>query len=194
VGRHREFDLDGALDAAVAVFWRKGFEGTSIADLTEATGVARPGLYAAFGNKEEFFLKVLDRYDTRYMRFMRDALEEPTARKVVECILRGCAVSQTAKPECRGCLGINGAVACSDEAEPIRCELVRRRGASEKALAQRLAAAKVAGDLPSTASPTALARLVAAITQGMAIQAKAGASRAELYEMVDATMRMWPSP
>jgi AcrR family transcriptional regulator len=194
MGRHREFDPDKALDAAVSVFWRKGFEGTSFTDLTEATGVARPGLYAAFGNKEEFFLKALDRYDASYMKFMREALAEPCARKVVERILRGCAVSQTIDPEYAGCLGINGAIACSDEAEPIRRELAKRRGEFEAALAKRLTIARDTGDLPSTPSPPALAKLVASLTQGMAIQAKGGATRGQLHEMVDAIMLLWPSP
>src|ERR1700722_8214731 len=89
MGRPREFDVDEALDQAMEVFWRKGFEGTSIPDLTEAMGINRPSLYAAFGNKESLFGKVLDRYSEKSGTFMREALSEPTARQVVEKMLGG---------------------------------------------------------------------------------------------------------
>ena len=130
MGRHRQFDEGEALEAALSVFWQKGYEGTSFEDLTQATGVARPGLYSAFGNKEEFFLKALDLYDAKYMGFMSEALNEPTSRKVVERILRGSACVHTLNSAHPGCLGINGALACSDDAEPIRRELIRRRAAT----------------------------------------------------------------
>ncbi|NOJ99499.1 helix-turn-helix transcriptional regulator, partial [Corallococcus coralloides] len=88
MGRHRQFNENEALEAALSVFWQKGYEGASLEDLTQATGVARPGLYAAFGNKEKIFLKALDLYDAAYMGFMREALDEPTSREVVARILR----------------------------------------------------------------------------------------------------------
>jgi AcrR family transcriptional regulator len=191
MGRHREFNPDEALDAVLAVFWRKGFEGTSFSDLTKATGVARPGLYAAFGNKEELFLKVLDRYTIKHLGFMSEALEEPTARAVVARILRGAADGLTTEPVSHGCLGVTGALAGSDEAEPIRQELVRRRSAGENALCCRLRRAEAA-ELPPGCSPETLARYVMTIAQGMAVQAKSGASRGQLYEVVDLTLGMWP--
>src|SRR5579859_7138490 len=89
MGRPREFNFDEALDRALEVFWRKGYEGTSIPDLTEAMGINRPSLYAAFGNKESLFNKVLDRYTEKSGIHVRKALNEPTARGVVEIILRG---------------------------------------------------------------------------------------------------------
>lgn len=188
MGRHREFELDEALDAAMLVFWRKGFEGTSFDDLTTATGVARPGLYAAFGNKEKLFHKVLDRYEARFMDFVYEALRQPTVRKVIERILHGFADVLTAVPDCHGCLGINGAIACSQEAEPIRLELVGRRLRAEQALTKRFKAA--VGELPEAISAPTLARLVMAVTQGMAVQAKGGATRAQLREMADGAMVM----
>src|SRR3954451_10999173 len=90
-GRPRAFDPDAALDAALAVFWRKGFEGTSLPDLTEAMGINRPSLYAAFGNKEELFRKALDRYLEGPARSGREALDEPSSRSAVERLLRGAA-------------------------------------------------------------------------------------------------------
>ncbi len=193
MGRHREFDVDKALDAALAVFWDKGYEGASFEDLTRATGVARPGLYAAFGNKEALFRKALDRYDSRYMTFMSTALDEPNSRAVVQRILEGSLEVQTLNGANRGCLGINGALACSDEAESIRQELIRRRNATEAALRVRLERARQEGDLPRSADCAMLASYVMTISQGMAVQAKAGASKATLDAIIAHVLATWPS-
>jgi len=193
MGRHRQFNAGEALEAALSVFWQKGYEGTSFEDLTQATGVARPGLYATFGNKEAFFLKAVDLYETKYMGFMTEALSEPTSRKVVERILRGSARVQTMNSVYPGCLGINGALACSDDAESIRRELVRRRAANQLALRKRFEQAQHEGDLPTSVDSATLASFVMAITQGMAVQAKAGASRKVLEGLVNHTLATWPS-
>lgn len=192
MGRHREFDVDKALDAALSVFWQKGYEGTSFEDLTRATHVARPGLYAAFGNKEALFLKALDRYDAKYMAFMSEALGEPKVRDVVRRILEGSLEVQTLNDASRGCLGINGALACSDQTEPIRQELIARRTATEAALRTRLEHARKEGELPPSADCAMLASYVMTITQGMAVQAKAGASKAALNAIADHVLATWP--
>ena len=193
MGRHREFDVEKALDAALGVFWHKGYEGTSFEDLTRATGVARPGLYSAFGNKEALFRKALDRYDAKYMTFMSEALGKPTSLEVVQHILSGSADVQTIDPMHPGCLGTNGALACSMEGEPIRQELVRRRGMTEAALRRRLEKARAHGDLPQSADGTALAAFVMTVTQGMAVQAKAGAPRQMLEAIIKHVLATWPS-
>jgi len=185
MGRHREFSPEQALDAALEVFWRQGFEGTSLADLTAATGVAAPGLYSAFGNKEAFFLKAVERYEVKYMGFMVEALAQPTAHKVIETMLRHNAKLLAGKSHPTGCLGVNGAVACSEASEPIRLELVRRRRASEAVLSERLRAAEAAGELPDGVSAEDLARFVMTVSQGMAVQAKAGASLKQLDRVID---------
>lgn len=193
MGRHRQFNENEALEAALSVFWQKGYEGASLEDLTQATGVARPGLYAAFGNKEKIFLKALDLYDAAYMGFMREALDEPTSREVVARILRESVSVQTANADHPGCLGINGALACSDDAEPIRRELIRRRSATQQALNDRLERARREGDLPPSADSTTLAAFVMTLSQGMAVQAKAGASRQMLDALVEHALATWPS-
>ncbi len=124
MGRHREFDVEKALDAALCVFWRKGYEGASYADLTEATGVERPALYSAFGNKEALFRQALDRYLERYLDYFPKALQLPTAREVAAHILYGSTDLNTRHPNHTGCLGINGALAGSNEAEPVRQALI----------------------------------------------------------------------
>ncbi len=191
MGRHREFDPDKALEAALCVFWQKGYEGTSFEDLTRATDVARPGLYAAFGNKESLFLKALDRYDANYMTFMSEALDEPKARDVVRRILEGSLKVQTLNDVTRGCLGVNGALACSNESEPIRQELIARRSATEAALRARLERAREEGELPQSADCAMLAGYVMTVTQGMAVQAKAGASKATLNAIADHVLATW---
>ncbi len=193
MGRHREFDVDKVLDAALNVFWRNGYEGTSLEDLTTATGVARPGLYAAFGNKEAMFFKALEKYQTQYMTYMQDALDMPTSYLVVETILRGSLELQTREDGARGCLGINGALACSESGEPVRLELVRRRKASESALRNRLERARQEGDLPQSADCATLAIYIMTVSQGMAVQAKAGASKEELNAIVRHTLSTWPT-
>ena len=114
MGRHREFDVDEALDAALCVFWRKGYECTTYADLTQAIGVESPALYSAFGNKEALFRRVLERYYERYLDFFPKALEKPTAREVVASTFRGSIEVNTRYPDRTGCLGIQGALAGSD--------------------------------------------------------------------------------
>src|SRR4051794_13410816 len=96
-GRPREFDADQALDAALMLFWRHGYEGTSLAALTEAMGINVPSLYAAFGNKEALFRKALDRYVQRPASYLPNALKEPTARRAVEQLFRG-AVGMVMNP------------------------------------------------------------------------------------------------
>ena len=119
-GRPRTFDADIALDKAMKVFWEKGYEGSSLPELTEAMGMNRPSMYAVFGNKENLFRLALDRYGATHDPLFNAALKEPTARAVVEHFLRGNADAQTETDQPAGCLVINGALACSDDALPIR--------------------------------------------------------------------------
>ncbi|MCJ8207897.1 TetR/AcrR family transcriptional regulator [Pseudomonas sp. RGM2987] len=193
MGRQREFDVDTALDAALCVFWRKGYEGASYTDLTQATGVERPALYSAFGNKEALFRRVLERYYERYLDFFPAALEQPTSREVAAHILRGAVEATTRYPDRKGCLGVQGALAGSDDAEPIRLALIDARAAGEASLRERLEQAKADGDLPQTANCAALAAFVMAMTHGMAVQAKAGFSREILEAVVEQALSTWPS-
>ncbi|VVP53913.1 TetR/AcrR family transcriptional regulator [Pseudomonas fluorescens] len=193
MGRHREFDVNLALDAALAVFWRKGYEGASYTDLTRATGVERPGLYSAFGNKETLFLRALERYYEHHLSFFPAALELPTSRQVALHILRSAVELNTRYPEHTGCLGIHGAIAGSDDVEPIRQALIDARAAGESSLRERFERAQRDGDLPATANCSVLAAYVCAILHGMAVQAKSGFDREMLEMVVDQAMSNWPA-
>jgi AcrR family transcriptional regulator len=191
-GRPREFDVDEALDAALRVFRTKGYEGATLPDLTKAMGVNRPSLYAAFGNKEALFRRALDRYAEKNGAFVREALAAPTARDAVERLLLGAADGLADPHSPRGCLLVQGALACGDEARVIRDELASRRAANEAGLRARLRRAAAEGDLPAGADADDLARFVATVLHGMAVQAAGGAGRAELRRIAQTAMRAWP--
>src|ERR1700753_2875983 len=110
MGRPREFDTETALDLALHVFWRKGYEGASMADLTAAMGITKPSLYAAFGNKEDLFRKALDRYVDGPGGYVQPALEQPPAQAVVEQLLYGSAKALTSPDHPPGCLAVQGAL------------------------------------------------------------------------------------
>ncbi|MBI3830131.1 MAG: TetR/AcrR family transcriptional regulator [Planctomycetes bacterium] len=192
MGRPRNFDPDKALDQALKVFWRKGYEGASLPDLTKAMGINRPSLYAAFGNKEELFRKAVDRYLEGPASFVRRALLEPTARAVAERLLYGAIEMQCDRRHPAGCLMVHGALACGDEAQAIRKELCARRAAGEAAIHERFARAAAEGDLPAACDPAALARFFSTVIQGMAVQAAGGATREDLLGIVALTLRAWP--
>jgi AcrR family transcriptional regulator len=191
-GRPREFDVEQALDRALEVFWRKGYEGTSLPDLTRAMGINRPSLYAAFGNKEGLFRRALDRYAEGPAAYVRAALDEPTARAVAERLLRGTIDLLTDPRNPRGCLMVQGGLACGEAAESVRRELAARRLAGEVALRRRFRRARAEGDLPAGMDPADLARFVVAVMRGMAVQAAGGASRRELRRVAEMTLRAWP--
>jgi AcrR family transcriptional regulator len=191
-GRPREFDADQALDRALKVFWRKGYEGTSLPDLTRAMGINRPSLYAAFGNKEALFRKVLDRYAEGPAAYVREALNEPTARAVAERLLGGSIELLTGPRSPRGCLLVHGALACGEAAESIRRELAARRATGETAIRQRFERALAEGDLPSDVCPADLARYVVTVLRGMAVEAAGGATADELRRVVEMALRAWP--
>ncbi len=192
LGRPRGFDADRALDRALAIFWRDGYEGASLPALTKAMGINRPSLYAAFGNKEALFRKALARYDRGPAAYTYKALKKPTARGVVEAMLKGIVTLLTKPDHPGGCLMVQGALACGENGQHVREELASRRAAGVVAIRRRFQRAIDEGDLPANADATGLARFVATVMHGLAVQAASGASRKELVRVKDMVLRMWP--
>jgi AcrR family transcriptional regulator len=191
-GRPRAFDAEEALDRALDVFWSKGYEGASLTDLTDAMGINRPSLYAAFGNKEALFHRVLDRYVEVTGDLMNDALSKPSVRAGMEYLLLGAAQVPSDGPA-RGCLLVKGALACSEASSNIQQELSRRRAAREASLRARFERAQLEGDLPGDASPADLAGYISVLLQGLSVQAAGGASGEELQRVVEVALRSWPT-
>jgi AcrR family transcriptional regulator len=192
MGRARAFDADEALDRAMTVFWTKGYEGTSLSDLTEAMGINRPSLYAAYGNKEELFRKALERYGEGPSSYEREALALPTAREVAEGLLRGAADVQTDPRSPAGCLAVLGTTYCAEDSSPIGKTLIAFRRAGQGAVRERFERARAEGDLPADADPTVLTTYIGTVVCGMAVQAATGATRQELEHVIELTMRAWP--
>jgi AcrR family transcriptional regulator len=193
MGRPREFDIDKALDTAGELFWRNGYEWTSLSDLTEAIGITPPSFYFAFGNKEKLFKQVVDRYQAGHLGFFGEALRLPTARAVVERLLFGFADAYTTKPHPPGCLALNCSLPCSNDADSVRRDLADRRKAAKVELRKRFKRSKSDGDLPADADPDALARYVLTVGWGMAVEAQSGASREDLYRTVKLALKSWPT-
>ena len=180
VGRPREFDADAVLETAMELFWEHGFEGVSISDLTDATGINRRSLYAAFGTKEELFRCAVRRYLDGPGGFVAAALQQPRAREVAEAMLHGAADSYTDPARPRGCLVVHGALAAGGDTDNVRVDLARERDAGVKALAHRFDEAQAAGELPGV-DTLVLARWINSVCQGFSVQARSGATRDACY-------------
>ncbi|MEU5868001.1 MULTISPECIES: TetR/AcrR family transcriptional regulator [unclassified Nonomuraea] len=185
-GRPRSFDADAALDRALEVFWRQGYEGTSLTDLTTAMGINKPSLYAAFGNKEELFGKVLARYLDGPGAYTAAALDAPTGREVVERLIHGAVALTAGEDTPEGCLCVKSVHAGGPDSHAVRQDAVAVRKAGEAALRRRL---EQADDLPPHYEPAALAALVHTISDGIAVQAAAGRGRDELRQVADLALR-----
>jgi TetR/AcrR family transcriptional regulator, copper-responsive repressor len=190
-GRPREFDRSAALDRALTLFWERGYEATSIADLTMAMGVGPPSLYAAFGSKRELFEEVLTRYAKEHRAFMATSLlEEPTLRAGLERMLREAATAYTLPDRPRGCLVISAATNCSSP--EVQERLRDLRNSSVDQFERLIRAAIAAGELRDGAEPRVLALATSVLMQGMAQQARDGATREELEATAMLTVAAWP--
>jgi AcrR family transcriptional regulator len=192
-GRPREFDVDIALAAALRVFWTKGYEAASRTDLTEAMGITRPSLYAAFGNKEALFLHALDLYEREKLAYVGAALDAPTARGVIQNMLAGAIGNFTAEEECRGCMGVIASVACQTMEPSISAHVAQRAESSRQAIVARMQKAIDDGDFTVPIDADAITRYLMTIMQGLSVQAQNGASRADLEQVANASLALWPS-
>ncbi|MCK1273115.1 AcrR family transcriptional regulator [Bradyrhizobium sp. GM2.2] len=189
MGRPREFDAETALDQAMEVFWRHGYEGATIAQLTEAMGINPPSLYACFGNKEGLLKAALDRYTKLRTVWMDEVVAAPTARDVAERMLMGIADKQTDPANPPGCLLVQGGIACGTGSESVPFELAARRAQNEDQLRDRFVRAKAEGDLKPTSDPAALARYVSAVSVGMGVMASSGSDREALQQVASVAVQ-----
>ncbi|QDP25570.1 TetR/AcrR family transcriptional regulator [Bradyrhizobium cosmicum] len=189
MGRPREFDAETALDQAMEVFWRHGYEGATIAELTEAMGINPPSLYACFGNKEGLLKAALDRYTKLRSIWMNEVVAAPTARDVAERMLMGIADRQTDPANPPGCLLVQGGIACGSGSENVPFELAARRAENEDQLRERFVRAKAEGDLKPTSDPAALARYVSAVSVGMGVMASSGSDREALRQVASVAVQ-----
>jgi AcrR family transcriptional regulator len=193
MGRPRKFDTDKAIDTAVDLFWRNGYDKTSLSDLTKAIRINSPSFYFAFGSKENLFRLAFERYVSAHASYVVEALQQPSARSVAERFLNGCAESYTNRAHGTGCLNITCGLPCSEGADPVRRDLAKWRDVVRTKLRDRFKQAKSSGDLPADADVDQLARYILVVAWGMAVAAESGANRADLRRTAAWALRAWPS-
>jgi AcrR family transcriptional regulator len=191
-GRPREFDYDKALDQAMRVFWQKGYEGTSMPDLTEAMGINRPSIYAAFGNKEELFKKALERYSQNSMNTFREKLSAPKLRDAVGALLCAAASSFCCDETPKGCMSVTSALVGSDDAENACNITSSHREGIVKLLQERFEKGISDGELAPGTDTRALARLISAVLNGMSVQSAGGVPGKELKAVAEAALNAIP--
>jgi len=174
------------------VFWRHGYEGASLAELTTAMGINSPSLYAAFGSKEGLFRAVLERYDDRRKALMESVIAAPDPREAARLFLEGVAnfAADTSGRTPPGCLLLQSGLSCSDQDIPDA--LAQHRAEKERVLRERFERDRSDGNLPQSADPATLARYLMAMANGICVQASAGASVLELHDVAAVALSAWP--
>jgi AcrR family transcriptional regulator len=192
-GRPRAFDPDAALRTALDVFWERGYEGTSMNDLVAAMGIASASIYAAFGSKAELFRQTMRLYGATRGEPPRRALrEEPTARAAIQAMLRATADEITRPDAPHYCMLILAAPTGAVENHEVREFLAAGRRGMQAEIRERLVRGTADGDLTaSSATLDAIARYYTTVVQGLSIQARDGASRAELETVISCAMAAW---
>ena len=191
MGRPREFDIETAMKTATELFWRKGYDGTSLSDLTGAMRISAPSFYFAFGSKEKLFRVVIEQYYEKQLELLESALQESTVRGVAEKFLYGYADVLTGPSHAPGCLALNSSLPSAEE-DTLRAWLAKLRGELVIRLRKRIAKARGTTDLPVNADPDVIARYIAVIAWGLAVEAQAGAKRKDLYSAIAAGLTAWP--
>ena len=191
VGRPRQFGVDDALEKALRVFWSRGFEGATLAALTEAMNISRASLYATFGTKDQLFQKVVDRYTDGPASYGARALEEVTAGEVAHALLHGAATTTTQDGDPLGCLGVQGALVTGSGGTFAHDILVEWRRAAGVRLEARFGRAVVEGDLPESTDPRELALFVMSVAYGIAVQAATGTSSEDLHMVAERALTVF---
>jgi AcrR family transcriptional regulator len=193
-GRPLSFDREAALERAMLVFWRFGYEAASLQELTSAMGITPPSLYAAFGDKERLFLEAVERYSSKRCDVLQCMFAEaPTARDAVERLLQSSAVENTCPSHPPGCLVVTAATNCSASAEHVQDAMVQRRGDVEAMVKERIERGIREGELPPGTDASMLAGFYMTVIHGMSIRARDNCNRDGLLAIAASAMRAWPA-
>lgn len=188
-GRPRAFDEEQALDAALAVFWRNGYQGASLAELTHAMDISKPSLYAAFGNKEQLYLSALERYrEQQLIKHVEALAAEPDLKSAMRAFLRSVATMLTSPELPGGCMVVTSAVACDTAALPQRVVAAIGTTVNQSAfgpLKDRLRQELQRRNLPVGTPVEQLADFFTTIMTGMAVMAKVGATQERLFDTIE---------
>ena len=192
-GRPRSFDRDNALRAVLLLFWKHGFDGTSYTELTAATGMSKPTIYAAFGDKIELFRKAMVLYAEQSLEVYQRALAQPTAREAVEACLRLARGLHAQADEPQVCFLVQGALTGSADTQELRDEVSSLQRQATQLLQKRLEQGKRKGEFTSTANTRVMAEYFTSVVTGLSVQAATGASRRDLSQVVEMAMASWPN-
>jgi AcrR family transcriptional regulator len=188
-GRPISFDKDAALEAAMLLFWERGFEGTSMADLTQAMGLNPSSIYAAFGDKHALFSLAVKRYVESRTEYATKALEEPTLEKVVRALFDSTVAFLTSPGHPPTCMTLAGAVGCSVAATPARDIMTEIRKQNEVAMKARFLQARKSGELSKEVNADDYTRYLSSILAGLSIQAANGSTKTELKRTSQMALR-----
>jgi AcrR family transcriptional regulator len=188
-GRPISFNKDAALEAAMLLFWERGYEGTSMADLTQAMGLNPSSIYAAYGDKYALFQLAVKRYMEMRAQYAGKALEEPTLEKVVRALFDNTVAFLTTPGHPARCMTLSGAVGCSADATPARDIMTEIRKQNEAVMRERFIRARKSGELPKGINVDDYTRYLSAIIGGLSIQAANGSTKAELNRTAQMALR-----
>jgi AcrR family transcriptional regulator len=188
-GRPISFDKDAALEAAMLLFWERGYEGTSMADLTQAMGLNPSSIYAAFGDKQELFALVAKRYADVSAQYMVKALKQPTLRAFILAAFDNTVEFLGSKEHPPSCFTLTGAISCGTDTEPAKLLMREMRLQNEAAIKARLLRARKAGEFPKEENVDDYTRYISSLLSGLAIQAANGSTRAELKRTAEVALK-----
>jgi AcrR family transcriptional regulator len=191
-GRPLSFDREAALHQAMLLFWRHGYEATSLNDLTSALGVKPSSIYTVFGDKKRLFMESVRRYLSGPVTSESIIAQAPNGRDAARALMQASAIGFTGSDTPLGCLLASSAISCSDAASDVKEELAAIRRGIEASLRDKIVSSVNAAVLPVNTNADALAGLTMAVIQGMSTIARDGATRDKLLLMVDAAMQAWP--
>jgi len=193
-GRPLSFDRDTVLERAMHLFWQKGYESTTVHDLTLAMGITAPSLYSAFGDKEQLYLEAVERYRSNAGEYACDFLDQhPTARDAVRALMIDACVSMTDPDTPTGCMLVNSAATAAVASPRVQEAVSQCRQAAQTDLTRRIERGIREGDVPAHVNASMLARFYVTVLTGIAIQSREGLTCADMRAVIESAMQAWPS-